>query len=463
MLRSILAPRYKRVIRGAWAARRALETRKLSRSDASFLPDVLAIQESPPHPLPHIAAATVCLLVMIAGLLLAFVELDIVVVSQGRTIPGSHTKQVQAQTGGLVTALRTHDGGLLHRGDVLLEIDAGEVRADIERQSHEIAHLEDVRRDLNILFALTDCLEARCEVSTEVNNHLSASAQAEYLAEFTQLRLLRLQYEKGTAELKSADASVARIQASLPAVEKKTSDYAQLVKDGFLSKHSDLDQWRVLVDTRAQLSVLQANRHEAEVSAREANAKIQTFLADTRNGLRKRMDENQEKLDAAIAGKVRSEVSLAHSYVRSPIEGTVQQLAVHGPGENVQINTVVAQIVPLGDELLADILIESKDRANLRIGSEAEIKIDAYPFSKHGTVRGRIEELASDAVAQDSKGLFYPAKVKIVSSRRELQTAGINIVPGLSLIAEIKTGRRRLFEYFWSPLKSAATNTFKEK
>lgn len=103
--------------------------------------------------------------------------------------------------------------------------------------------------------------------------------------------------------------------------------------------------------------------------------------------------------------RARSEAKFPRAFLRAVANrGNRATTAVHGPGENVQINAVVAQIVPLGDELLADVLIESKDRANLRIGSEAEIKIDAYPFSKHGTVRGRVEELASDAVAQESKG-----------------------------------------------------------
>ncbi|WP_431288315.1 HlyD family type I secretion periplasmic adaptor subunit [Roseateles chitinivorans] len=451
------------MIRGAWAARRTLETRQLSRADAAFLPHVLAIQESPPHPLPSAAAAVVSALVAIATLLLAFVELDIVVVSQGKIIPGQHTKQVQAQSNGLVTTLRARDGGILREGDVLLEIDAAEVRADIARQDKEIAHLEDVQRDLNGLVELTSCLNGSCQMSERLLTALSTSAQSEYAAESLQLRLLQIQREKSVAEIKSADAAVARVLAALPVVEKKSADYAELVKEGFLSRHSDLDQSRLLVDTRAQLVVAEASRREAAVAAEETEAKSRSFLADTLNALRRRIDDNQEKLVAATAGKIRSELALGHSLVRSPIAGTVQQLTVHGAGENVQANATIAQIVPLNDEMLADVLIESKDRANLQIGSEAEVKLDAYPFSRHGVIRGRVQELTSDAIALESKGLFYPAKVKLLPSRDELAAAGINIVPGLSLTAEIKTGRRRLFEYFWSPLRAATAGTFKEK
>lgn len=66
--------------------------------------------------------------------------------------------------------------------------------------------------------------------------------------------------------------------------------------------------------------------------------------------------------------------------------------------------------------------------------------------------------------SQDEKlGLIYSARVRLARSTIDVDGKTVNLSPGMAVTTEIKTGKRRVIEYFLSPLMQYRDESLKER
>jgi hemolysin D len=119
--------------------------------------------------------------------------------------------------------------------------------------------------------------------------------------------------------------------------------------------------------------------------------------------------------------------------------------------------------VPQDGALEVEAVLENKDIGFVHTGQTAEIKIDTFPFTKYGTIAGRIVGLSHDAVADAQRGLVYKMRVLLQRSRIEIDHRTVPLSPGMKVTVEAKTGTRRLIEFFLSPLLRYANESVRER
>lgn len=161
------------------------------------------------------------------------------------------------------------------------------------------------------------------------------------------------------------------------------------------------------------------------------------------------------------ASKARTRASAQH--LAAPIDGVVQQLAIHTVGGIVTPAQQLLVIAPQEGDLEIEAWVENKDIGFVDENQPAEIKVEAFPFTRFGTIEGRVVSLSRDAVPVDKVGLVYTARVSLARSSIRVENKDIRLSPGMVVAVEIKTGKRRLIEYFLSPLVQAAQNSIRER
>jgi hemolysin D len=188
---------------------------------------------------------------------------------------------------------------------------------------------------------------------------------------------------------------------------------------------------------------------------------------------RKRAEKMNEYTAALSAAETRAR-SLSKEIVKAgtradqqhltaPIDGVVQQLAVFTVGGVV---TPAQQLMVVAAEeglLEVEAILENKDIGFVNEEQEAEVKIDAFPFTRYGTVEGKVVSMSRDAVQVDKVGLVYTARVNLLRSTIQIENKEIRLTPGMTVAVEIKTGKRRLIEYFLSPLIQAGHESIRER
>jgi hemolysin D len=187
-------------------------------------------------------------------------------------------------------------------------------------------------------------------------------------------------------------------------------------------------------------------------------------------------------LDQQIA-KARQRESYRH--LVAPVDGVVQNVKIHTPGAVVTTADTLMMIVPDGTGIEIEANVENKDIGFVREGQEVEVKIDAFPFTRYGLIKGAVRKLGRDASsgsatqggtardaatqaqaasAQASGGeLAYPAKITLAQDWIGVDDKRERLQPGMRVSAEIKTGDRRVIEYILSPVMQAVSEAGRER
>ena len=171
--------------------------------------------------------------------------------------------------------------------------------------------------------------------------------------------------------------------------------------------------------------------------------------------------ETRVKSQAQELAKAETRVDQQH--LTAPIDGMVQQLAVHTVGGVVTPAQQLMVVAPEEGSLEVEANLENKDIGFVNENQDAEIKIDAFPFTRYGTIDGKVVSLSKDAVQIDKVGLVYTARVLLNHTTIQIENKEIRLSPGMTVAVEIKTGQRHVIEYFLSPLIQAARNSIRER
>ena len=463
-----LLRRYTRVFRHAWSCRRELDSPALQAHEAQFLPAALALRDTPVHPAPRVALWLMMAFALIALLWAVFGRIDVVATATGKVIPNDRTKLVQSMETAVVKSIHVRDGQTVQPGQVLIELDATAAAADVERLRNEAltARLEALRAQA-LLSALASgtppILDAirGADAARIIAEQSQVSGQyQEYLA-----RQMQLQTEitRRRAELHATQEQVAKLEQTAPIARQRAEDYQKLVRENFVSRHGYLEREQARIEQEQDLSASQARVTEIRAALAEAQQKQATLAAETRRQLLEQHNLAAQKAASLEQEWVKAEQRGRLMHLTAPVAGTVQQLAVHTVGGVVTPAQALMVIVPRDNVLEVEAMLPNKDIGFVNPGQDAEVKVETFPFTRYGTLHGKITQVSSDAIADEKLGLIYATRVKLARDTLRVENKTVRLTPGMAVTVEVKTGTRRVIEYFLSPLMQVSSESLRER
>lgn len=463
-----LFKRYAKVFRHAWSHRRETDSPVLHAYEAQFLPAALALRDTPVHPAPRMALWLIMAFALIALLWAIFGRIDVVATAVGKIIPNDRTKVIQPMETSVVKAIHVRDGQRVRLGQVLIELDTTSTAADSGRLRNEAltARLEAARAQA-MLAAL---LQGRppqiplingadpARMSTE-----QSQLQGQYLEYQARQQQLQAETTRRQAELQTTQEQVSKLEKTLPIARRRAEDYQKLVKENFMSEHGYLEREQERIEQEQDLASSRAKLSEIRAALMEVQRQQATLTAETRRQLL-----DQHNLAVQKAASLEHELIKADQrgrlmHLTAPVAGTVQQLAVHTVGGVVTPAQPLMVIVPKENVLEVEAMLPNKDIGFVNPGQQAEVKVETFPFTKYGTLHGTITQVSSDAIADEKLGLIYATRVKLANDTLQVENKIIRMTPGMAVTVEVKTGKRRVIEYFLSPLMKVTNESLRER
>lgn len=141
----------------------------------------------------------------------------------------------------------------------------------------------------------------------------------------------------------------------------------------------------------------------------------------------------------------------------------MQQLAIHTQGGVVTEAQPLMVIVPSDAPVEVEAMLENKDIGFVRPGQEVEIKVETFTFTKYGVVHGVVTSISNDAIEDERLGLVYSARIRLEENRLRVGDRDIALSPGMAVRAEVKTDKRKVIDYFLSPLKKYQNESLIER
>ena len=464
-----LLARYRAIFQAAWAARRELAGPKRLTDEAAFLPAALSLQETPVHPAPRRAALAVCAL-FVAALVWAIVgQVDIVAVAQGRIVVSDATKTLQPLEASVVKRVLVKNGDAVKAGQVLVELDATNASADQasvreqlaavvseERRSTALTNaLRDGRAPVLRLLPLGETAEPRPQATTQL--------QAEWQDITAKLAKLSAEQARRQAEIATVRELINKLNATLPIASQREADFKSLTEQGFMSSHAGQDRTRERIEQERDLATQKARLIEAQAALAEAAHSRSAYLAETQRLLGERQAQAASKREQLTQERSKAEQRSRLTQLTAPVDGTVQQVAVHTEGGVVTPAQVLMVIVPKDAQVSAEVVIDNKDIGFVNAGQAVAVKLETFPYTRYGTVEAKVKSVVADAVNDDKRGAIFPAVLTLSQATINVDGKRINLSPGMNVTAEIKTGKRRVIEYLLSPIQRSVSESLGER
>jgi hemolysin D len=445
-------------------------------AELEFLPAALEIIETPASPLGRITMLTIVALIAVAIAWACLGKVDIIATATGRLIPSGQVKIVQPLEIGVVKAIHVTDGDHVHAGDLLIELDPTTDTADQDKVAHDLTAAElDAARLVATLAGSAGAFVAPPGAEpmlVESAERELAAALAEHKAK---LDGIDQQIAGKQAERDQAKATIAKVAAALPIAEERVAIYDKLRENEYSSKVSALEAREQLVEAQhdgavarhqleaaeAAIAALRQQRGEADAAFR------QQALDDLAKARQKAAEQAQEQVKAVQ--------KTGQQTLRAPVDGTVEQLAIHTVGGVVTPAQALMVVVPDGSHLQVEAMLPNRDVGFVHAGEPAEVKVEAFTYTRYGLLRGSVEGVSRDALrtgdrdsgsgraktagaSDDQDGQdgphesAYVARIALSATAIDTEDGPLPLEPGMAVTAEIKTGQRRVIDYVLSPL-----------
>ena len=409
------------------------------------------------------------LLWLIAAFLLCFFawaglsEIDQQVRASGRIIPSGQAKLIQHLEGGIVDKILVKEGQRVQQGDPLFQV----------RNQSASSELEGSRIALQALEIRLKRLQAELDEKEEFS--LETESSGEGLQEIAKNEVLlfksRLQaFKEKVAVFKEREnqkslkldelkAQLGNLQAERKIAQDQHAINEKLKRSGAISESRYLDSKSRVSDFNTRIGsiekmipVTQAELDEVKNQTGELTERLKTEILDEMNKVELDRQKLQEKMKADRDQVDRTALS-------APVTGLVNKIYINTLGGVVKPGAVLAEIIPLEDNLIVEARMQTKDRGLVWNGLPASVKISAYDSAVYGTIKGTITEISADSLTDDSGAVFY--RVKITLDQDSVK--GFEpIYPGMSVEANILSGKTSILRAILKPLLRLQQNALRE-
>lgn len=450
---------------------------QLTPLEREFLSPLLEIQETPPSPVKRWLAWTLIALVLTLIVWATLGQVSIVATAAGKFIPDGRVKEIQPLESSIVKAIDVREGQRVRKGDLLIELDpalsAAQLHANADK--YEFNRLEQARINSQLTDRRPDFSglgESRARVLLE--QKIRRAQEQDYAAKVAEAQAT---IDEKSAALAAAQATLAKYQQMTALAAQQEESARPLVPIGAISKIDYLKLKEDLVQNRndaaAEDRTVQQDR-AALAGAQQALHQVKRdHVADLYHDLAQRVAD-----EPALKGDFdKSKELYALEWLRSPVDGVVQSVNVSTVGQVVSPAQSLVTIVPDGTPLIVEATLSNNDIGYIRVGQPVQVKVDTFPFQKYGTLTGTLVWISPDAEDRSATskdidtrtgavpestlqapdhdpnaGFVYRVHIRTPPARFIVDGQARTVEPGMTVQADILTGKRRVIEFFLSPV-----------
>jgi type I secretion membrane fusion protein, hlyD family len=415
-----------------------------------FKPLLIEIEGRPLNPLGRIILYLILAVIVFGIAWLVFAKVDVVVSANGKVIPSGEIKILKPLESGVVSKIMVKEGDAVKKGDTLIQIDPSVTDASLSSKQDD---LKVINSDIKILQALNNELDIN-DLDKDTLNLLNSSQIDFFNAQSEILKLIhesfKAKIEGLNLELSSQNSEIKRLDALLQKElqnQKRLKEVLDIIAKKEYEKVSkniiNLKEQEQIA--KFKLSELDKKLIEAKEEGKNQIKNIKSRWIETKLSKEKEKRELTAQINAIL-------FSNKTQQIKSPVDGHVGKLLIHTQGSAVTPNDNLIFIVPSNTPLIIKANVLNKDIGFLEIGQDVAIKIDTFSFQKYGLLHGKLTHISNDAIEDQKLGLVYEIQVVPNSLNIIVDNENKKLDIGMSVVAEVKVGKRRVIELFIYPI-----------
>ncbi|MDX1809734.1 MAG: HlyD family type I secretion periplasmic adaptor subunit [Sulfurospirillaceae bacterium] len=390
---------------------------------------------------------------------------DEIVRSIGKVIPSGENKVLQNLEGGIIEDILVKEGDRVKQGQILLKIK--NVKSTVD--------LDEIKFRYNDLFAQSYRLIAQATMKSlkfdkafaKKHPGLVTREESLYNTNMNQLKakidVLQKQIKQKNDQLKEAVVKAKDLQRSYFLINEEINMTEPMVKEGIKSKVDFLKLQREANKIKTDINTINNSTPEIRSSIDEIRSKINetrlTFIAKSKQDLNDvlgKLDITENKIESY-------QDTVNRTYVRSPVEGIVKKMYVNTIGGVIRPGMDLIEVVPDNKNLIVEVKILPKDIAFIYYGQGALVKFTAYNYSIYGGLKGKVIGISPDTITDKDNKTYYIVRIKTDKDTLVYNGEKLKIIPGMTVNADIITGKRTIFDYIMKPILNSKDYIFTER
>lgn len=400
-----------------------------------------------------VVTAAICLL-----LWAHFARVDVIVRTHGRIIPAGKSQIVQHLEGGIVRHILVHEGEVVKAGQPLMELSDIQARTSLYQERSRSDSLRGREARLLAESSGLGSIAFPGDLADEdVKRAERAAFQARRARVSEETRVLRDQSAQKQGEIREAESRRQNLEAEIEVARQQYKVIEGLRRNGAASNLELLDSESRVQRLASQIAEAGAAIPRLRAALAETESRMGEVWARYRAEASSELTQVRADLEKSTLEITTSKDRLERNQVRAPVSGFVNRLVVTTVGGVVRPGEVLMEITPDDKGVLVEAKAQPDDRANLRTGLKARVRIGAYDYATYGTLDGVVTEVSADTLADEREGRYYRVMVKADARAAEMAT-----VPGMTAVADIVVGKRTVLSYLLSPILRFRDSAFRD-
>ncbi|HEY6610378.1 MAG TPA: HlyD family type I secretion periplasmic adaptor subunit, partial [Pseudomonas sp.] len=398
--------------------------------------------------------------------------LDAGVVANATVNVTDNRKTIQHLSGGTVGTILIREGDRVKRDQPLIELDRtraiaeqGVVSAQYivartveNRLQAERDGLDKVTFDPELLARFAG--DPRLNEATTLQQRLFTTRRAALTGE---AGILRENIRGAEEQLKGLRQVQSARSAQINFLAQELNGVRDLAAEGYVARNRMLELERSAADLNAQRAQSVADIGRTHNQIAELKLRILQLQQDYQKEVQSQLTEVQKEVSAQ-ADRLRAlDYEVAHTVIRSPIDGIVLGLNVSTVGGVIQPGAELMSVVPADEPLQVDAMIPVQAIDKMAPGLPVDITFPAFNHAQTPNIPGRVLTIAADRLVDEaSKEPYYLAQVEVTEDGMAMLGSN-QIRAGMPATVIIKTGERNLLSYLLKPLLARIDSAFKEQ
>ena len=435
----------------------------LPRARARFLTQSIQLEEANPPGLVRAAIFLCCSFLVFLVVWAAITEVDEIARATGEIVPHGQLHKVQHFEGGIVENLLVQNGQQVAAGEVLVSLlphsthsEREQIHARFvtnalqherlkaliaEREPDFSAYEEEyprlVAEELAAFVAQRDSYRQRCEVI----EHQITQRRQELRQQ--QNKVTALQHEIALLQEQAAIDESVRGTGVVPKIDRLRRETTLAERNGALTEARDGVGIMLasLTETQQRLSELQAN-WLSDLQLEDSQLRAQ--IAEVEKNLI-RLDDRVERLQ-----------------IRAPVAGYIEDLQVTAIGAVIKPGEDILTIIPSDKALVVEARVSTTDIGHVHVGLPVDVKVNSYNAFRFGSIEGSVQRLSASTYLDEEQQPYYLAEVALANNYVGENTA-LQVIPGMTVAANIKTGKKTLLSYLVKPVSRGFSESFTER
>ncbi|MDA9556869.1 HlyD family secretion protein [Vibrio sp.] len=429
------------------------------------------IRDSEPKGLLRVGLWTMLGFILVNLIWASVSEVETYVVSQGRIKPTVPNTVIQSQIAGRLETFHNQNGFEVKQGELLAVLNDRVPTSDLKSTELQLANvslrIQRLEAELN-------------QTPLQFNSQMTPAHTLELSLYRSRLNEMKATLKARKQKIDSLDIHVASLKQELIIMEDQEQLLDELLDDKKARYEAEKDRYRRNGPRKeeyitAQSQLLEAKRQRSslisQISGLESESKntateLERYLSQYQSEISNSLVQATNEFIELKKRLVAYEERLKHVEIRAPFDAIVLRYADKAVGTSVQQGDFLFELVPIDSPMEVELDLSPQDISRISFGDPVSIKLSTLPFTKYGTVQGTLRQVSEDTVETEIGGrktIAFRGWASI-DSLDELRNVpqDFRLQPGLTLEANIQTGKRTLMSYLIYPVAKAIDESFRE-